>query len=397
MKSTLADNKQLFNVKAIAAAGLTPTAIPEGQFGIVDEATGLTVAPANFAALPDKFVFISKLGGKVYYSFDTIEKEKIKNPIAKDYTSEQVNIWKTTIESCACVEGVTLVLNIDEASLMQRDGLTWTHRDFIVEIAPQELKCFCDCDGTKPVYENNVFTQLIVDKINSSDSPFYEASAAISTEGVDTGAGAPPTSDQEEGDLYIRTGATSPGLYLYDGSAWQLVGDAEGKITDVAAFVESYKAVNTDDDTTNDGPMLELIVQGKPMTAGNYNDLEVNYVYPRGVKLNPGLSIDGKFNTAWEEVQPLEYEIGAGYDLRAEEWENMNYYTNLNHYTRLSDGIQAPGLVYQFENSSDYNTVTFEFFTDKVERNNGDKRLFGVLLGTTEAGVYTALKNAFGL
>ena len=49
MKSTLADNKQLFNVKAIAAAGLAPTAIPDGQFGVLDEATGLTVETEKFA------------------------------------------------------------------------------------------------------------------------------------------------------------------------------------------------------------------------------------------------------------------------------------------------------------------------------------------------------------
>lgn len=397
MKSTLADNKQLFNVKAIAVAGLTPTAIPEGQLGVIDEATGLTVVPANLTALPDKFVFVSKLNGKVYYSFDTIEKAKIKNKIAKPYVAPQINIWKTTIESCNCINGVQLTLNIDEASLIQRDGLTWTHRDLFVEVAPQELKCFCDCSGKNPTYENNVLTMLLVKKVNDVQSAFYEAEAGISTTGVATGTAVPPATGQVKGDLYIRTGATAPGLYVYDGTAWVLVGTVTGTLTNVEVFVESTKDKNTDGDDINDGPMLELVIKGKVQPAPTYHDLEVNYVYPRGVKLNPALTIDGKKSTTFTQIQALVYELGAGYDMRAEEWENFNNYTNLNHYTRLSDGIQNPEMKYQFENNTNYNTITFEFYTDKVEINNGDKRLFGVLLGTSVTGVFNSLKAMFGL
>lgn len=396
MKSTLADIKQLFNVKAIATAGLAPEAIPANTLGIVNVATGLTVVPANFAALPEKFRIISKMNGQVFYSFDDIEKSKLKNAIAKDYTAPVTNIWEAVIENCKCTEAVTLVINIDEASLMQRDGLTWTHADSIVEVSPAELKCFCNCDGQHKVYENNVLTMLLVNKINGSDSPFYSAKAGIDTTAAATGTTAPPSSAQTAGDMYIRTGSTSPGLYIYNGTAWELVGDITGTVTDLEAFVEANKAINTDEDDTNDGAMLKLIIEGKPVEASDYNDLDVNYIYPRGVRLTPSLRVDGSV-MEFTETQDVVFEIGAGYDLRAEEWENMNHYTNLNYYPRLSDGIQAANLKYQFENGTNYNTVTFEFFTDKVERNNGDKRLFGVLLGTSVAGVYTSLKNMFGL
>lgn len=393
MKSTLADIKQLFNVKAIAAAGLTPSAIPNNTFGIVNEATDLTVAPANFAAVPEKFKFIAKLNGVVYYSFDVIEKSKLKNLIAKPYTAPVNNIWEATIESCKCIETVLLNIGIDEASLMQRDGLTWTHRDSIVEVTPQELKCYCNCDGLKEVYENNVLTMLLAEKINTSDSPFYEAQVKTSITGMATGGTFPVS--PEAGDLFLKTGATA-GLNMYNGTAWVIVGDAQGTIADVKAFVEAYKAANTDEDPDNDGPLLTLVLVGKTLNYGNYNDLEVNYVYPRGTRITPSISVDGKA-ISFTETQVAVYEIGAGYDLRAEEWDNMNHYTNLNYYTRLSDGIQAKALTYQFENATNYNTITFEFFTDKVERNNGDKRLFGVLLGTSETAVYNSLKAMFGL
>lgn len=397
MNSTLADVKQLFNVKAIATAGLAPEAIPANTLGVIDDSTGLTVQPANFAALPEKFRIISKLNGKNYYSFDVIEKSKIKNAVEQEYQAAQVNVWETTLESCNCINGVQLVINIDEASLMQRDGLTWTHRDFVVEVSPEELKCYCNCDGQKATYENNVLTMLLVNKIQSSESPFYEAMAKIDVTGIDTGTGVPPASNQEVGDVYIRTGATDPGTYVYDGTNWVLVGDDAGMITDIEAFVEGTKDINTDDDPDNDGPLLTLVLQGKDMTAGNYKDLDVNYVYPRGVKLTPALSVDGKFNTVFTQTQPLVYELGAGYDLRAEEWDNMNYYTTLNFYPQLSDGIANGDLTYQFENNQNYNVVNFEFMTDKVERNDGDKRLFGVMLATTDSGVFTSLKNMLGL
>ena len=94
----------------------------------------------------------------------------------------------------------------------------------------------------------------------------------------------------------------------------------------------------------------------------------------------------------------MAYEIGAGYDLRAEEWENMNYYTNLNGFAQLSDGLPSGLVKYQFENATNYDTLTFEFYTDKVERNNGDKRLFGVLLGVKDGNaVFATLKTIFGV
>ena len=393
MKSTLADNKQLFNVKAIAAAGLAPTAIPDGQFGVLDEATGLTVVPANFASLPERFQLISKLNGELYFSFDVVEKSKLKNRVAKDYVAQQINIWKTTIQGCACIDGVQLNLNIDEASLMQRDGLTWTHRDFSLVISPAELACY-DCSTDNMVYQNNVYTMLLAKKVNDNASAFYEAEVQVSVAGLTTGATFPAS--PVAGDLYIKTGADA-GLNVYSGTDWVLIGSASGSLTNVQAFVDANKAKNTDDDTNNNGPLLDLIIKGKLMTGNQYRDLDVNYVSPRGVKLNPAIVIDGKNTVPFVQTQALRYEIGAGYDMRAEEWENMNNYTTLNYYPRLSDGIQSSELTYQFENSTNYNTITFEFYTDKVERNNGDKRLFGVLLGTSVGGVYTSLKNMFGL
>jgi len=342
MKSTLADIKQLFNVKAIAY-NTNINALDEGQFGVFPEDSDVSVpAGTTFATLPAKFRIISKLNGKIYYSFDTIEKSKVFNQVASPYKAEQVNVWEGIIEHCNCINGVQLVINIDEQSLIQRDGLTWTHRDFVVAVSPQELLCHCACDGTKAVYENNILTKLLFEKINALNSPFYEAEVV-----------------QEDGT----------------------------PVPDVAAFVLANEAVNTDADDTNDGPKLKLVIKGKPQPAGLYRDLEVNYVYPRGVRLNPAVHINNELAIQFTQTQALGYEIGAGYDLRAEEFESMSLYTNMNFYPRLSDGIQSPDLVYQFENNKNYDTVTFEFYSKKSGLEDvpeGRYKKFGVLLGAED-------------
>ncbi len=403
MKSTLADIKQLFNVKAIAY-NTNINALAEGQFGVFPEDSEVSVVSGTtYDTLPAKFRIVSKLGGKIYYSFDTIDKTKIKDAVAKAYVAEQVNIWEAVIESCKCIDGIQLNVGVDEQSLIQRDGLTWTHRDFAVIVSPEELQCACSCDGTAPVYENNVYTQLLVEKINSSNSPFYTASARVAITGATTYANMTAlngVTGMEAGDMAIVTGQPAASrLYIYSGTAWVSIGSSTGVITDFDAFIAANKAVNTDDDTTNDSLNLTFVLTSKPMTAPNYSTIDVNYVYPRGVKLSPSLIVnDGQTTNPFTQTQALRYEIGAGYDLRAEEWANINYYTDLNYYTRLSDGIYSPGLVYQFDNATNYNTITFEFGSKKSGLEDvfeGNYKKYGVLLGTSDGTIFTALTAMF--
>lgn len=340
MKSTIADVRQLFNVKEIAF-NTTTNALTDGQLGIFpeDSDTSILAADAQFDGLPESFRIISKLNGKVYYSSDCINKNTIKNQLAKAYTPQVGEIWKVTPDDCSCIKSAQLRINIDEDSLIRRDGLTWTHTDFVVELSPKELECLCDTKDADLLadYQNNVFVELLARKVNEKNSPYYEA----------------------------------------------IVEDEAGTvITDVPAFIAANKVVNTDDDDTNDGGKLVLVIVGKVQATPNYKDLEVNYIYPRGVRLNPVLLINEDTATAFTQDTELAFEIGAGYDLRAEEFECMSLYTNLNFYPQLSDGIASNELVYQFENQKNYSTLTFEYASEKVERaGDGDTKGFVICLG----------------
>lgn len=340
MKHTLSYNRQLFNVKAIAAAGLAPSAIPEGQFGIVDSSTNLTVLPADFANLPDKVRFISKLNGKVYYSFDTIEKATIANQQAKTYQAGVVDIWKGTVRtSCDKMKSALVNIHINEDDLIRRDGLTWTHVDKVIEVAPKEFECHCDCIG-KTVYENHVMTKLLYEKINAENSDYYSASVEL-----------------------------SDGTPLADSAAIQ-------------AHIDANKAVNTDDDETNDTLFMVLVITAKDVLPNpQYKDLEINYIYPRGTKLDVSAVTNDDEGLPFNNTQEMVYEVGAGYDVRAEEFECMSNYTNLNYFPQLSDGIATKNLIYQFENGKNYDVLTFEFDTPKVERSGAaDNKNFIVSL-----------------
>ena len=392
MKSNIADNRQLFNAKAMATAGLTVEAIPDNTLGIIDVSTGLTVIPANFAAYPDKTRIVGKVGGSTYFSFAEIEKASIERKSKLPYVAPQTEVWTGTIENCKCTDSVKLSIHVNDETLKNRDGLTWAHLDNYVEVKAAEMRCYCDGTGTAPAYENNVLTSLLVASVNNANSPFYGASAKVSVTGVTSGATLPAS--PEAGDQHIKTGANA-GLYVYT-TVWVLVGAADGTLTDPMAYAAAYKAINTDVDLRND-KLMSITIFAKAKTTPNYNDMEANYVYPRGTTLQPGLTIDGVVGIQFTKTTPVIFEKGAGYDMRAEEFDNMGYYTQVLHRNLLSGTFLDPKVKFQFENGVNYNSIAFDFSTKKVNSNDGDRRLFGVTIGTSVTAVYNQLVAMFSI
>lgn len=396
MNNTLADIKQMFNVKAVAY-NTDVSALVDGQLGFFPEGSNTSVASGTtFATLPQKFTIYSKLNGKLYQSSSIIDKSRLINAISKDYVAPVANVQQLLINSLTHIKSVALKINLSEAALIGRDGLTWQHADNVVVTPDSALTPYQTTSTVYGTYQNNVMTKILVDKINSMASPYYTAKAVVATADITVYANdAAVTGSATPVAGKVASSTATGTLFVYDGSAWQAVG-ANGAVTDIALYIASTKAINTDGNANNDGKLLYVNIVGTPATAGIYNDLEINYVYPRGIKIDPAISINsGETLVSASQVTALGFEAGAGYDLRAEEFECMAYYTNMNFLPRLSDGIANPNLVYQFENNKNYKTITFEFNTDKVERTNGQKRNFSVLLGTEDNTIWTALKTIF--
>jgi len=359
MKNTLADVRQLFNVKALAAAGLSPSAIPADTFGIVDEASNVTVAPANFAALPDSFRFVSKLGGMVYQSAGTLRKDCLGKKSKRPYKAGQEELWSATVTHCGCLRSVSLGIHIGDDRLLRNNGLTWADRDTVFAATREELEAQCECQGgtVHETYQNHIATKLLWQKITAENSPFYTA-------------------------------------YVEDES-----GNSLATLAAIEAFIAANKAVNTDSDATNDSDKLVLFIEGKPQPPGKYADLEANYTYPRGVSLLPSATVNGGIGIAFTKAVPLVYPSGDGYDLRAEEFAAMSLWTGLNHYPQTSCGLPSKDLVYQFENGKQYHTVGFEACAEKSGLEDvfeGNSRKWHITLGTESSGLYTQLGNIFG-
>jgi len=349
MKHTIAVNKQLFNAKQIAYSTELDN-LADGQLGIFPtDSTQSVAAGTTYATLPAEFRIVAKLGGKTYYSFDDIKKVNMVNFAKSPHSAGQINIWKTIISACECIKSTTLKIEIADVVLNSEEIGAG---DSNTVTAPKELTCNCDCTG-KPVYDNHITTRQLYKKVNAENSPYYEA------------------------EIQDLAGTT--------------LTDAQ-----VDAFIAANKAVNTDDDDTNDSDMLVLIIKSKLPTTDGFADIDINHVSPHGVSLTPSLIVNSDIAVLIEEIQNMAFPIGKGCDLREEEFESMSLFTNLNYH--VQDGrekVASKDLIYQFENGVDYDVINFEFYTNKTNKNDGDKRSFGVSFGTETPAIYTALVNMF--
>lgn len=393
MKLDVAAVKQIFNAKALATDGLTLGQIPDNTLAIIDESTGLSES----SMLPDEFIIAGKVNGKVYTSIRTIKKSSMIDLQVSEQRAGTNEAWVGTLNSCGCAAPVTLTINIDEASLLLRDGLTWSHRDFVVEVPTEELTCMCSCDGTYKVYENNVMTALLHKAILRKDSPFYTSRVIFDYTSMNIPTGSAYPGSPTEGMLFLKSDVSQFAVYV-DGN-WHLFASDLGEILDVDSFVELMKGINTDPNATVEGPMLSLLLEGKSQPMPAYKDLEPNYIYPRGVRLQPALAVgkgNNVFHTPFRKAVSVVYPIGDGYDMRAEEFASMGYYTNMQNPV-LCGPFTDPDLIYQFENFKTYDAITFAQLADKTKKNDGDKGLINVTIATEDPGVLSSLRSLFNV
>lgn len=359
MKSTIADIRQLFYTNKVVAATKVED-LKEGELGIFPEDSDTSIAASIvYDTLPDKIRIISRANGKLLFSMDPIPKNAIRDIAFQAKREETPNIWSTVLEGsdCDCIESVLLNININNAALMSQDGLTWGHRDVVHEVAPKELTAICECDGVVTegvnIYQNHLMTAKLYETVMANKSPYYEAEVQDADENV--------------------------------------LEDLEA----INTYIADNKDANLGDDPDAFTGKLTFILKSK-VEEVEYDDIDVNYVGNRGTTIVPSLTVSG-IPVVFEEVQELEVELGAGADLRLQEWENMNFYTDLNFAPQLSDSIKHKKVKYQFKNGVTYDALTFEYGTAKVERNTGETKLFGVLIASDDSTAVTRLKAIFGI
>lgn len=330
MKSTISDIRYLLKVDSIAEAGVEATELAAGELGIFGTDSPLSLAPAAYADLPKEVNLVLNTGKGFIMTPYVINKANIRNQMAKAPTAAQPEIWEATIDHCDCVNGFELRIGIDETSLLDRDGFTWSHKDNYYGMTSDEIDCYCKDGEFVSTEDNNKITAMLAAKVNAANSPYY-----------------------------------------------------------YAEVVDSADAVVEDPSTLDGSANVKLRIVGKNIPSGDYGPIETDYTHLRGVRLHPIVALNQGTTVQFEKTQSLAYEVGSGYDLRAEEWDNMNTYTTLNYQTVMSDGLPSKNIKYQFDSDASYHTFTMEYDRNKQDiAGEGDRNTVLVLFASeTEATI----------
>lgn len=344
MKSIISDIRYMFNVKEVAA-GKEATELTAGQVGFYGPDSVQSLTLGAYADLPEEFQIIGFTGKQYIRTPYVIKKKFIHNLIQKAPTQAQGEIWVGTIDHCDCIHGFELNIHVDETSLMDRDGFTWAHRDKYFGMTADEVDCYCKDGESIAVEDNQRITVALYNKIKND----------------------PMVSD------------------LYEVAIGAMVGaEGEEELTEV------------EPDALPEGQSVSLIIKGKILDDGEFGHDPDDYTHLRGVRLMPSISLNGGAKgIAFEKTQDLVYGVGSGVDLRAEEFDNMNLYTDLNFEMRSSDGLLSNKIKYQFENEKEYHTLTFEYDRSKQDRaGEGDMNTVLVLMGSETESVLNTIKTA---
>lgn len=351
MKQTLSLNRAVIRVDSIATGNVDNVLKQDNnnKTFFVDLSDGA----AKETAL-DAMRVISRTNGKHYYSFEDILKKNIVKAVAKEYVAPVGEVWEAT-PMCICNKANTMLgleIGIESPYLESRDGMHWGHKDIFIEVNTNQCGVELDCKKFG-VHQNHLLVRAIYKNyLEGGQSEFYTMSIK-----------------HENNNL--------------------------NDLAAVDAWIKSQEAVNIDEEAENNSKPLTIVLTAKVEQGNLYAELENNYVYPRGTKLMPVFKVGDQVVATFTKKTDMKYEVGSGYDLRAEEFDVMSYHTNLNTYPKLSDGTASPELVYQIENNKNYHTVTVEYSTPKTLK--GEEKYFIITFATTETSILNKLKTIFGI
>ncbi len=139
--------------------------------------------------------------------------------------------------------------------------------------------------------------------------------------------------------------------------------DEDGNVvTDIDAFIETNKAVNTDDDPTND-VCLKLRLTAQPLAIRQFCLINAGYYNPRDTIMITSLLEGFRCNGTIETFQEPQFEEGSGYDVYQREYEAGAWNGNPGPYrvsetTGLPIDLKQP---YLTDKSVHYDTIVLTY------------------------------------
>jgi hypothetical protein len=294
---------------AYIAVGKTLDDLKSGSIAIFDADTNLSVSEAN--AEGSKRIYFALAAGegeekKIIKSAD-IQVENIVSASVVGYSPAQAHIVDITVPQTECDKEYSLKVEFKNQKIYRNQGYTQFEQSFHVK-TPYCSDCI-DC----PQSDSNDLVLAFVKAINKNSKGFVVASAVDATGAV---------------------------------------------VTDIQAYIDTNKAVNTDKVTTND-KKLKLRLTSVPVPKTITGDINLAYFSSRETTLiiSQGIGFNGQAKI--ETIQGVAYELGAGYDLRQREY-NQRGWSGSPYRTSEVTGLQYGSFDYKADPKANYNTFVVE-------------------------------------
>lgn len=319
--------------KAVLAAGLTADSLTDGQMGVFDANTNVTVdatkAPKEFYIAVGVGVDADGNGTAPDYinvsAGQRIQAKGIGAYTFRPHSPAKAQVIQITDLKPKCDTDYALKVEFNNEQIYRQQGyLQYSH------VYNVRTGCCADCGDPCETVDPNQLVKAFVEKINFDDKGMLRARALNPASG-------------------------------------------NAVVTDIDAFIATNKAVNEDADTTNDVVLIIELTVKNEMAKGPTNDINGSYYKRRGtgmiVSFAEGFKCFGKIT----ETQELAYEEGSGYDVRQREYYAAGYNGRNSTYkiSESNPGFSFGNFNYFSDVNTNYDRVALEYIDDATLGSRG--------------------------
>lgn len=271
--------------EAVKAAGSSLEELADGEIGVFDNETNLTVDVTSMGTngVPKGFYIVVNNGGTLSSSTGQfIQTKGLHTYTFRPHTAGQDMIVDIAMTRAECETDYTVKMNFNNAQIRRRIGYINFTKSFSVRTE--------DCVGDQTTVDANVVLQLLKDAIDADGSVGTELVAATAFDGVT------PVLSQ---------------AYAID---------------DVISDEDDISAILThNEENPGDEGYMKLRLTTSPQERYRSNDINMRYFYGRNTTIETSL-VGGFDRTASvETVQNIAYEEGLGYDIKQKEYIAMGW------------------------------------------------------------------------
>lgn len=285
-----------------------------GQIGIFDANTNLSSVGASPLKEFYLAVGVDRDGDGVSESINTsagqiIQFENIRFTSNKPYVAPKPMVAEITDLKPTCNSDYSIKLEFRNIEIYKKQGYNQYTHTYSVKTAPCD-----DCEDCSSE-DCNELVKLLVKAVNADTHGLVKAEA-------------------------INGGAV---------------------VTDIDAFIATNKAVNEDDDKTND-VCLSIRLTSIPTAISKFYSINTRYYHPRQTVIIPSLVDDFRYSGEVTITQEATFEEGSGYDIKQKEYHAGSWNGKPGPYKTYSvTGLAREGFEYFADQNVNYDQLSITY------------------------------------